>query len=110
MKGAKVRGTEIEPARPPMQDALHGVMIKRSGVKKIGLSQVSASEYYRRINEMTQASDGGVASARVVLDSVNRRDEVAVCRQIAMSARALGFRARYRRYMVVPSIREIFGR
>ncbi|RMC38890.1 aspartate/glutamate racemase family protein [Paracoccus siganidrum] len=72
-------------------------------MKKIGmiggLSWVSTAEYYKRINEMTQAQAGGVASARIVLESVNRQeyvdaviergDEGAACAQIGRSARAL---------------------
>ncbi|NYT26265.1 amino acid racemase [Alcaligenaceae bacterium] len=72
-------------------------------MKKIGLigglSWVSTAEYYKRINEITQARLGGVASARIVLESVNRqdyvdavidrRDEDAARLQIADSARAL---------------------
>lgn len=72
-------------------------------MKKIGLigglSWVSTAEYYKRLNEMTQAAAGGVSSARIVLESVNRqeyvssvidrKDEAAACRQIAASARAL---------------------
>ncbi|NOR30804.1 MAG: amino acid racemase [Sulfitobacter sp.] len=72
-------------------------------VKKIGLigglSWVSTAEYYKRLNEITQMLAGGVSSARVVLESVNRQDYVsavidredegAACQQIAESARAL---------------------
>lgn len=72
-------------------------------MKKIGiiggLSWVSTAEYYKRINEITQSRAGGVSSARIVLESVNRqayvdavidrRDEAAACAQIARSARAL---------------------
>jgi aspartate racemase len=64
-----------------------------------GLSWVSTAEYYKRINELTQELAGGVSSARIVLESVNRqdyvdavierRDEAAACGQIAASARAL---------------------
>jgi len=73
-------------------------------MKKIGLigglSWVSTAEYYKRINEITQELAGGVSSARIVLESVNRQeyvsavierqDEAAACRQIADSAQALG--------------------
>ena len=72
-------------------------------MKKIGmiggLSWVSTAEYYKRVNEITQAMAGGVASARIVLESVNRQDYVeavidrqderAACLQIGHSARAL---------------------
>jgi aspartate racemase len=72
-------------------------------MKKIGLigglSWVSTSEYYKRINEMTQSLVGGVSSARIVLESVNRqayvsavfdrKDEAAACKQITDSAHAL---------------------
>ena len=72
-------------------------------MKKIGmiggLSWVSTAEYYKRINEIIQQEAGGVSSARIVLESVNRQeyvesvidreDEAAACRQIFASARAL---------------------
>ncbi|MEM8569355.1 MAG: amino acid racemase [Pseudomonadota bacterium] len=72
-------------------------------MKKIGmiggLSWVSTAEYYKRINEITQAVAGGVTSARIVLESVNRQDYVdavidrqdegAACAQIRHSAQAL---------------------
>ncbi|MCB1757183.1 MAG: amino acid racemase [Gammaproteobacteria bacterium] len=72
-------------------------------MKKIGLigglSWVSTAAYYQRINEITQQLAGGVSSARIVLESVNRQDyvtyvieqqdEQAACRQITASARAL---------------------
>jgi aspartate racemase len=72
-------------------------------MKKIGmiggLSWVSTAEYYKRVNEIAQSVAGGVTSARIVLESVNRQDyvsavidrgdEEAACRQIAESARAL---------------------
>lgn len=72
-------------------------------MKKIGmiggLSWVSTAEYYKRINEITQQAAGGVSSARIVLESVNRQDYVdavilrhdegAACQQILASARAL---------------------
>jgi len=49
-------------------------------MKKIGLigglSWVSSAEYYKRINEITQLKAGGVSSARIVLESVNRQDYV----------------------------------
>lgn len=72
-------------------------------MKKIGmiggLSWVSTAEYYKRINEITQAVAGGVTSARIVLESVNRqeyveavidrKDERAALLQIGRSARSL---------------------
>lgn len=72
-------------------------------MKKIGmiggLSWVSTAEYYRRVNEITQELAGGVSSARITLESVNRQDYVdavitrqderAACAQIAQSAQAL---------------------
>lgn len=72
-------------------------------MKKIGmiggLSWVSTAEYYRRTNEIMQQVAGGVTSARIVLESVNRqdyvdavigrRDEEAACGQILTSARAI---------------------
>lgn len=41
-----------------------------------GLSWVSTEDYYRRLNLLTQARLGGVASARLVIESVNRQDYV----------------------------------
>ncbi|MYZ46396.1 amino acid racemase [Propylenella binzhouense] len=72
-------------------------------MKKIGmiggLSWLSTAEYYKRINEITQSVAGGVNSARIVLESVNRQDyveavidrqdEQAACAQIERSAHAL---------------------
>lgn len=72
-------------------------------MKKIGmiggLSWVSTAEYYKQINEIMQQEVGGVTSARIVLESVNRQeyvesvieleDEAAACRQIFASARSL---------------------
>jgi len=47
-------------------------------MKKIGLigglSWVSTAEYYRRINEIAQEALGGAASARLILESVNRQE------------------------------------
>ena len=65
-------------------------------MKKIGLlgglSWVSTAEYYRRLNEIMQLRLGGVASARISLESLNRRayvdavierkDEPAACAMI----------------------------
>ena len=49
-------------------------------MKKIGLlgglSWVSTAEYYQRLNLLMQDKLGGVASARIVLESVNRQDYV----------------------------------
>ena len=49
-------------------------------MKKIGmiggLSWVSTVEYYKRTNEIMQQAAGGVSSARIVLESVNRQDYV----------------------------------
>lgn len=39
-----------------------------------GLSWVSTAEYYRRINEITQEKLGGVTSAWLILESVNRQE------------------------------------
>lgn len=57
-----------------------------------GLSWVSTAEYYRRLNQITQERLGGVSSARLVLESVDRQaqvdavfareDEAAACGQI----------------------------
>lgn len=72
-------------------------------MKKIGLigglSWVSTAQYYRRLNAITQELAGGVSSARIVLESVNRQeyvsavidrqDEAAASRQIMESAQAL---------------------
>jgi len=72
-------------------------------LKKIGiiggLSWVASAEYYKRLNELTQQAVGGVASARIVLESVNRqdyiramvdrKDEDAACRIILDAAYAL---------------------
>ena len=41
-----------------------------------GLSWVSTAEYYRRLNALAQARLGGVASARLVVESLNRQDYV----------------------------------
>jgi len=37
-----------------------------------GLSWVSTAEYYKRINEMTQEARGGVHSAELILQIVDR--------------------------------------
>jgi aspartate racemase len=69
-------------------------------MKKIGmiggLSWVASAEYYRRLNQITQQTVGGIASARIVLESINRqdyiaamvdrKDEKAACRQILNAA------------------------
>ena len=55
-------------------------------MKKIGLigglSWVSTAEYYKRLNEITQAVLGGVSSARIAMESVNRQQyvEAAICK------------------------------
>ncbi|MFT2112224.1 aspartate/glutamate racemase family protein [Marinomonas sp. 2405UD68-3] len=41
-----------------------------------GLSWVSTAEYYQRLNMLMQDKLGGVTSARIVLESVNRQDYV----------------------------------
>lgn len=41
-----------------------------------GLSWVSTAEYYQRLNMLMQEKLGGVASAKIVLESVNRQDYV----------------------------------
>lgn len=61
-----------------------------------GLSWVSTAEYYKRLNQMMQARLGGVSSARLVIESVNRQayveavierqDEQAACKQILDAA------------------------
>lgn len=38
-----------------------------------GLSWVSTAEYYRRLNELMQEKLGGVTSAKIILESVNRQ-------------------------------------
>lgn len=53
---------------------------------------MSTAEYYRRLNELMQIQLGGVASARIVLESLNhqayvdavieRRDEEAACEMV----------------------------
>ncbi len=69
-------------------------------MKKIGLigglSWVSTAEYYRRLNQITQETLGGVHSARLALESVDRqayvdavierKDEAAACEQILHAA------------------------
>ena len=72
-------------------------------MKKIGLigglSWVSTAEYYKRLNQLIQQRLGGVSSARIVLESLNRQhyvdmvidrqDEDAACRLIADAAMAV---------------------
>jgi len=72
-------------------------------MKKIGLigglSWVSTAEYYRRLNQIAQETLGGVHSARLVLESVNRQayvdaviereDEAAACEQIFKAAQSV---------------------
>ena len=76
---------------------------KRMEMKKIGLigglSWVSTAAYYKLLNEMMEAKLGGVSSARLVLESVNRQafveavigrqDEAAACEQILDAVRGL---------------------
>lgn len=64
-----------------------------------GLSWVSTAEYYRRLNELIQEQLGGVASARIILESLNRqayvdavierKDEAAACQMILDACRNL---------------------
>lgn len=64
-----------------------------------GLSWVSTAAYYRRINQLTEARRGGVHSAPITLESVDRqryvdavithRDEMAACEQIRAAAKNL---------------------
>lgn len=72
-------------------------------MKKIGLigglSWVSTAEYYKRLNEITQERLGGVSSARIAMESVNRQayveavidrcDEVGACNQILDAVRSV---------------------
>ena len=72
-------------------------------MKKIGviggLSWVSSAEYYRRLNEITQERLGGVHSASLILESVDRqayvdavirdRDEASACAQILRAAQSI---------------------
>lgn len=72
-------------------------------MKKIGmiggLSWVSTAAYYRLLNELTQEKLGGVSSARLILESVNRQDYVeavidrgdedAACEIILKAARSI---------------------
>jgi len=72
-------------------------------MKKIGmiggLSWLSTAEYYRLLNELTQAALGGVHSAHLILESVDRqeyadhvygrKDEAAACEMIRSAARAV---------------------
>ena len=64
-----------------------------------GLSWVSTAAYYRLLNEITQQTLGGVSSAHLILESVNRqeyvdnvihkKDEAAACTMILKEARAI---------------------
>lgn len=72
-------------------------------MKKIGLigglSWVSTAAYYRLLNEITQRTLGGVHSAHLILESVNRedyvrnvnirQDEAAACEMILRAARSV---------------------
>lgn len=64
-----------------------------------GLSWVSTAEYYKRLNEITQQRLGGVSSARIAMESVNRQnyveavidrgDEASACDQILDAVRGV---------------------
>ena len=64
-----------------------------------GLSWVSTADYYKRLNLLAQERRGGVTSARVVLESVNRQkyveyvidqqDEDAACQMLVKSAQSI---------------------
>ncbi|MBT6095830.1 MAG: amino acid racemase [Rhodospirillaceae bacterium] len=64
-----------------------------------GLSWISTAEYYRRLNQLMQDCLGGVTSARIVMESVNRQDyveavierqdEQAACDQILGAAQSV---------------------
>lgn len=72
-------------------------------MKKIGmiggLSWVSTAAYYQRLNEIAQKRVGGVTSAHIILESVNResyvefvirqKNEDAACEMILSAARAV---------------------
>ncbi|MEX0695070.1 MAG: amino acid racemase [Rhodospirillales bacterium] len=72
-------------------------------MKKIGmiggLSWVSTAAYYRLLNDIMQQTLGGVSSAHLILESVNReeyvdnvihkKDEAAACEMILKAARAV---------------------
>lgn len=72
-------------------------------MKKIGmiggLSWVSTAAYYQRLNEIAQNSVGGVTSAHIILESVNResyveyvirqKNEDAACEMILSAARSV---------------------
>lgn len=76
---------------------------ERSRMKKIGmiggLSWVSTAAYYQRLNEIAQQRVGGVTSAHIMLESVNReayveyvirqKNEDAACDMILSAARAV---------------------
>lgn len=77
--------------------------MKDSDMKKIGmiggLSWVSTAAYYQRLNEIAQMQFGGVTSAHIILESVNReryvdyvirqKNEDAACEMILSAARAI---------------------
>ena len=50
-------------------------MLRKAGLIG-GLSWVATAHYYRRLNELTQEALGGVASARIARESVNRQEYV----------------------------------
>lgn len=78
-------------------------MTAASRMEKIGLigglSWVATAQYYRRLNEITQARCGGVRSPRLILESVDRQayvdavitrgDEAAAAQMIREAARAV---------------------
>lgn len=77
--------------------------IERNIMKKIGmiggLSWVSTAAYYQRLNEIAQEQIGGVTSAHIILESVNResyvefvirqKNEDAACEMILSAARSV---------------------
>lgn len=64
-----------------------------------GLSWLSSAEYYRRLNQLMQERLGGVNSARIALESINRqvmleavydhKDEASACNQILQASQAV---------------------
>ncbi len=89
--------------RPSANEEICGVSNYTIWMKKIGLigglSWVSTAEYYRLINVITQEMLGGVNSAHLILESVNRHeyveavieqaDEESACQVIFSAAKAL---------------------
>ena len=68
---------EVYRIRGPRGQPDNSMDNTRTEIKKIGLlgglSWVSTADYYRRLNELTQQRLGGVASARIVMESLNRQ-------------------------------------